>query len=244
MIELYQFPVSHYCEKVRWALDYKEIPYRAHNLMPLLHIPLMASMTRQTQVPVIRLSRRLVHDSNQIVGFLEQRYPGKKPLLPADPTARQAALEWQSFCDRQIGPHLRRAAYFHVLEDPAYTRALLTQGQGLAGKAFYTLARRAITVGLRYGLKINAKSYARSMDRLNTALDRLDQALVGKDYLVGDHFSIADLTAAALLSPLVQPLQAPYPAPPGEPAAVTAWRQEFSARPSLAWVEKMYARHR
>jgi Glutathione S-transferase, N-terminal domain len=27
MIQLYQFPFSHFCEKARWALDYKSIAY-------------------------------------------------------------------------------------------------------------------------------------------------------------------------------------------------------------------------
>ncbi|HKX12345.1 MAG TPA: glutathione S-transferase N-terminal domain-containing protein, partial [bacterium] len=34
---LYQFPISHYCEKARWALAFKEIPYRIVNLAPGLH---------------------------------------------------------------------------------------------------------------------------------------------------------------------------------------------------------------
>ena len=37
MIELYQFPLSHFCEKARWALDYKSIAYRPVNLLPGFH---------------------------------------------------------------------------------------------------------------------------------------------------------------------------------------------------------------
>jgi len=38
MIELYQFQFSHYCEKARWALDYKGISYKPRNLLPGLHV--------------------------------------------------------------------------------------------------------------------------------------------------------------------------------------------------------------
>jgi glutathione S-transferase len=34
MITLYQFQFSHYCEKARWALDYKGLAYAPKNLLP------------------------------------------------------------------------------------------------------------------------------------------------------------------------------------------------------------------
>jgi glutathione S-transferase len=37
MITLYQFQFSHFCEKARWALDYKDLPYTCKNLLPGLH---------------------------------------------------------------------------------------------------------------------------------------------------------------------------------------------------------------
>src|SRR2546426_477943 len=63
-------------------------------------------------------------------------------------------------------------------------------------------------------------------------------------YLVGDRFGVADLTAAALLSPLVRPLEFPYalPGPPSGPAG--AFRASVASRPAFRWVEEMYRRHR
>ena len=37
-IVLYQFPISHYCEKVRWALAYKSISYQKINLLPVANL--------------------------------------------------------------------------------------------------------------------------------------------------------------------------------------------------------------
>jgi glutathione S-transferase len=37
MIEQYQFYFSHYCEKARWALDYRGASYKSRNLIPRLH---------------------------------------------------------------------------------------------------------------------------------------------------------------------------------------------------------------
>ena len=48
------------------------------------------------------------------------------------------------------------------------------------------------------------------------ALDRIESERAGRDHLVGDRFTVADLTAAALLYPLVWPPEFPYelPEPP------------------------------
>ena len=73
-------------------------------------------------------------------------------------------------------------------------------------------------------------------------MDRLESELGDGEYLVGGQFSVADLTAAALFTPLL--------APPGRPWApklvptLQPFREELEARPGGEWVERMYARHR
>ena len=72
------------------------------------------------------------------------------------------------------------------------------------------------------------------------ALDRIESERAGRDHLVGDTFTVADLTAAALLYPLVWPPEFPYelPEPPPweffEPCATTprsAGSRDLAAAP-------------
>ena len=61
MLSLYQFPISHYCEKIRRALDYEKLDYRVVNLLPGFH----ASTAKRILLVVnsrvlIWLSRRLL----------------------------------------------------------------------------------------------------------------------------------------------------------------------------------------
>ena len=63
---LYQFPISHYCEKSRWQLDHKGLPYVTRNLLPgphRLRTPLMANIDT---LPVLRDGKRTVGDSTRI----------------------------------------------------------------------------------------------------------------------------------------------------------------------------------
>ncbi len=54
MRTLYQFPLSHYCEKARWMLDFKELEYNAVNLMPGVHRILTRCKTSKNTMPMLR----------------------------------------------------------------------------------------------------------------------------------------------------------------------------------------------
>src|SRR5258705_41123 len=75
-------------------------------------------------------------------------------------------------------------------------------------------------------------------------LARIEPELQPSGYLVGDVFSVADLTAAALFYPLVQPPEFPYPWPRPLPAWLQEDRALLSERVAFRWVGEMYRRHR
>jgi glutathione S-transferase len=76
------------------------------------------------------------------------------------------------------------------------------------------------------------------------ALDRIEQELGRRDYLIGDRFSVADLTAAALMCPLVAPPQFAYQWPDFWPEEWEQFRRSLADRPAYGWVQEMFARHR
>ncbi len=53
MRTLYQFPLSHFCEKARWMLDHKELEYVAHNLVPIVHRAFAKLKTGQYKLPIL-----------------------------------------------------------------------------------------------------------------------------------------------------------------------------------------------
>jgi glutathione S-transferase len=97
-------------------------------------------------------------------------------------------------------------------------------------------------LSLRYGINDEAARVAR--ENTAAALDRIEAELQPSGYLVGDRFTVADLTAAALVFQLVRPSEAPYLLPPPLPPAVERLRAEASRRRAFEWVKEMYRRHR
>jgi glutathione S-transferase len=92
----------------------------------------------------------------------------------------------------------------------------------------------------RFGTRTDAAA-GECKGKIAAALDRLEAELGDGDYLVGDRFTVADLTAASLLYPLVLPPEAP---PFYMPDAFLRYRDGLGHRRALDWVKEMFRRHR
>ena len=102
---LWHFPVSHYNEKARWALDWKRIPHRRKALF-VDYIPRAFFRTRQLSLPILILGGKAVADSTRIIATLEERWRDP-PLYPADPGLREEALALEDFFDEEVGHPVR-----------------------------------------------------------------------------------------------------------------------------------------
>jgi len=133
---LWHIPLSHYSEKVRWALDYKGIAHRRRVLGPDYLIRVWRA-TRQGQLPVLWLDGQAIADSTRIIAELEEAYP-EPALYPRDTATRQRALALEDDFDETLGPALRAAIVTPLFRhDPDIALRVLTTGMG--SKAYRTL---------------------------------------------------------------------------------------------------------
>ena len=75
-------------------------------------------------------------------------------------------------------------------------------------------------------------------------MDRIEAEIGPSGYLVGDSFSVADLTAAALSTPFLRPPERQYLPPELPPEPLRTFGEELTARPAGQWVLDIYRRHR
>jgi glutathione S-transferase len=242
---LYHIEISHYNEKARWALDYKHVAHVRKAPPPLMHMAWAFWLTRDNTFPILKLNGTAIGDSTRIIEALERQHP-EPPLYPADADERRRALELEEFFDEELGPHIRRY-FFHQALEEVDSGEFIEGAMGSAPRAVKAAMRATAPVGsrmlrLRYG--INAEGAEASRQKTLAAIDRLESELQPSGYLVGDRFGVADLTAAALLFPLVRPPEAPYMVPPPLPPTIVSLRDSLSERPGFKWVEEMYRRHR
>lgn len=203
-IILHQFPISHFCEKVRWALDYKGIDYEANNLLPGLHVKTTTKLAKSSAVPVLQHNGEAIQNSSVILDYLEHEFPAK-PLTPSDPKLLAEVKEWEDFCDKELGPTVRCFCYHILLDRPNIVIPFFTQGAAWWTPYFLKVIFPKLAVKMRAWMKINEQSAQESQQRIEAALDKINAHLNGRDFLVGDQFTRADLTAAALLAPLLMP---------------------------------------
>jgi len=212
-VRLYQFAISHYCEKVRWALDHKGIRYQPVNLLPGQHVKTIRALTGKTSsVPVLDHNGEIVQGSSEIIDYLDETFP-EHPLTPADPEIRAQALAWEKRLDEEAGPAIRCWAYHYVLQRPKLAVPMLAAGTPFYNRILLSLAFSRVDEIMRDWMKISQKTADASQQVMETLLTELEAHYAEQPFLVGEHFSRADLTAGALFAPLFQPPQYPVPWP-------------------------------
>jgi glutathione S-transferase len=241
---LWHLPVSHYSEKVRWALDWKRIPHRRRIMPPGLHPlgGLLLSRGRVFTMPVLVMDGQTFADSTDIVAALEDRSP-ERALYPSDPAERERALALEDWFDENVGPYARQWAFNALLTEPDAVRAFaikqLEWAPWMSPGAFEPMAKAFLAV--RYSVA-NEAGVEEARRKIVEGLARLEAELDGGEFLVGRRFTIADLTAAVLFYPLVLPPEGPWQ--PVRTAAFEAFQDSVRERPGYRWVEDIFRRHR
>jgi glutathione S-transferase len=245
---LWQIGISHYSEKARWALDHKGIDHVRRAPLPGMHIPIALWLTggEHFTFPVLELDGRRIGDSTAVIAALEERYP-EPALYPEDPAQRARALELEDFFDEEAGPYIRQAVFHELVNEPEIFGELAAgnvPGPFSKSKGLASAYARTYT-SLRFGANKDDAAQ-RSRAKIAAAFDRLDAELEasGGEYLVGEDFSVADLTVASILYPMVAPAEGPVSPDLPSPPAFERFRGEFAERPGFIWIGEMFRRHR
>ena len=240
---LWHIPLSHFSEKVRWALDYKGVAHRRQVLGPDYLIRAWRA-TGQGKLPILFLDGRPIADSTDIIAALEERHP-EPPLYPGDPAARQRALALEEDFDEQLGPAVRAAIVTPLFRhDPDVALRVLTTGMPDAAYGRLRPLVRIFPAFYRFRHRISDAKLEADRATVQAALDRIEREREGRAYLLGDTFTVADLTAAALLSPLLQPPEIQYPLRVALPPYLEDYRAAALEHPTMRWAASIYRLHR
>jgi glutathione S-transferase len=247
VLRLITIPISHYCEKARWALERAGMPYREERHVQGVHQLVAWRAGGGITVPVLVTPDGVIGDSAEILAWVDERTPPEHRLFPPEPDARDEVERVCGRLDEGLGPRGRRLMYIHMLADPKL--ALRFNNAGVPGwedrfiRYGWPVAQRYVkrVLDIRPGIEIEDEA------AVFGELDHVAELLAdGRPYLCGEHFTATDLTFAALSASVIVPPMygVPLPQPDILSPAMADLVQRAREHPAGRYALKLYTEHR
>jgi glutathione S-transferase len=202
-LELYHHGSSACAAKVRFALEEKRLPWTGRYVDILKgeqFEPVFLALNPKAVVPVLVHDGAVVVESTVICEYLEESFP-QHPLYPSAPLERARVREWTKAVDEELHPACSAITYV-----VSHRHTLLRNGVGgfeeylAAGAREGTAARMQKWQWITLGLE--APGAADKIRLYAAYLRKMEEALHGSQWLVGNRFSMADVAMAPYVNRL------------------------------------------
>ena len=242
-MRLLEFPHSHYCEKARWALDFKGIPFDRVALLPGFHMRTVRRHAAKTSVPVLLNGNETIQGSSEIIDYLDHRDPGIR-LTPQEPDNQRKCEELERQWSEQLGEPIRTILYDRLLAYPSFIGFCFTHTMAPPKRFIFRLYYPFLRKLMHQVYVRSADHMAMAKETFATSLDALEETVGGDHYLFENHFTRADLSLCAMLSLLVLPPEFPVSWPEIPDPEIRALMDEYHNHPVCTWVRRIYELHR
>jgi glutathione S-transferase len=241
MLELYQFEVSHYVEKVRLILDYKGLAYRKIEVTPGIGQIEVVRLSGQRQVPVLKDGSVVIADSTAIAEYLDKHYPDK-PIIPSDPKLRGLCLLMEQWADMSIGLNARTALIGALNSNQGFRAAFLPKSTPDLVRTLVSSIPNELFSFLGQGIGLGTEAIREAEDSLKRDLASLCFILMQQPYLVTDHPTLADFAVAGLSMYIKFPTGDYLDIPDGlKGKGVPGIADIGTFEPFFTWRDKLYA---
>lgn len=245
MRTLYQFPLSHFCEKARWLLDHKELDFVAHNLIPGVHRAFTQLKTGQNTLPILKDQERWIADSTQIALYLDDVYP-EHTLLRSDPLLRQKAIEINTLAN-DLGKYVRRWGLAYALAESDEPLEIMIGEKGYLRK-FERFSKPIIKNLVSKGYQVDSDKVVEAKTKMDDIISELNLKLIDNQgrYLVGDRLGLADIAVCSMLAPLLEISGTPWERDKSEEmnSEYSDYKVQLLELPLGQYVKRIYANER
>jgi len=244
---LITIPISHFCEKARWALDRAGVTYEQQPHLQLMHILAARAAGGGRTVPVfVTGDGRVLAESSAILRWTDTQVAPDRRLYPDGELGVEAAA-LETWLDEGLGPDGRLWLYNETLPVVHEMAQWILPGVPSWERRVFMHGGPFIALAVRRYLGVDALAARAAMTRIETVFDDIAGRLTdGRRFLLGDRFTAADITFAALAAPLIVPTRYGSPLPPPEamPDAMARAVERFRAHPAGVFADRLYAEER
>jgi len=238
---LYEFPHSHFCEKARWALDFKGLDFRRIPLLPGWHVLTTKRYGKYSSVPLLIDEGKPIQGSGKIMTYLDEVY-SESVLTLGD---KAECYKCEKDIDENIGVALRAFFYFYCLKYKDFVTSAFMQNSPRWQKIVFSLQYPFLARMIKQSYCPNEDAAIEAGKKLINGMDRLWNDLDGRPFLRQQGFSRLDITVCSLLSFIARPAEIPivFPEIPKD-VMIQEWDERLRSHPLIGWVQGIYRSHR
>ena len=244
---LLTIPISHFCEKARWALERAGIDYVEERHVQGIHRIVARRAGGGTTMPVLVTDEGVFAESEDILRYADERLDEDHRLFPADAQLRDEVVGLCRELDEGLGPDGRRLMYALMLELKGPMLRVNNQGvpawEGRTMSALWPL----VTRWGRRDLGIDDDTVRVDAGNVRRAFDAVaERRADGRPHLCGERFTAADLTFAALAAAVLVPPEygVRLPQPDELPEHIGRMVREFREHPAGAYAMELFRTER
>lgn len=238
---LITIPISHFCEKARWALDRGGIAFTEEPHLQFFHIWHARRAGGGRTVPVLVTPEGALGDSTAILEWVDARLPGEARLYPGEVAGEARRIE--TWLDEGLGPDGRLWMYHATLPIIREMRRWAVVGVPSWERRAFTVGGGLLEPGIRRYLGVDAPAAAAALRAVDQVFDEVAALLAdGRPFLTGDRFTAADLTFGALSAAVLVPegYGSPLPQPGDLPDAMATQVRRLREHPAGVFAARLY----
>ena len=247
MRRLLTIPISHFCEKARWALERARVEYVEERHVQGIHQIVARRAGGGTTVPVLVTDEGVFAESEDILRYADDYLEQERRLFPADPHRREEVVALCRELDAGLGPDGRRLMYAFMLELKGPMLRVNNQGVPAWEARMMSALWPVMTRWGRRELGIDADTVRVDEANVRRAFDAIAERLAdGRPHLCGERFTAADLTFACLAAAVLVPPEygVRLPQPDELPEHVARPVRAFREHPAGAYAMDLFRTER
>lgn len=226
-----------------WLIDRGGVDYDERPHLQLIHVFAARLAGGGRTVPVfVNSAGEVFAESSDVLRWADTQVEPGRQLYPKGDRGLQAA-SLETSLDDGFGPDGRLWLYHETLPVIRQLRQWALSGIPRWEGLVFSASGPLIGVALRRYLGVDEAAATAALKRIDRVFDDIAERLSdGRRFLLGDRFTAADLTFAALSAPMLLPTRygSPLPPPQAMPDALAREVRRLRSHPAGQFADRLY----